>query len=83
MAIRPLPANGPSDAAESCERCAADSLKDFNGEVAVHFPGREGLNKPIVWVFPKLTICLHCGFAEFVLPEEQRAQLGDDDFAAK
>ena len=83
MASRPLPANFPRDGAASCERCASDSLKTFNGEVAVHFPGLEGLNKPIVWVFPRLTICLLCGFAEFVLPEEQRAKLGHDDFAAK
>ena len=78
MASRTLPAYFLRDGADTCERCASDSLKTFIGEVAVHFPGLEGLNKPIVWVFPKLTICLLCGFVEFVLPEEQRAQLAHE-----
>jgi hypothetical protein len=24
-----------------------------------------------VWVFPKLVVCLHCGFAEFALPQRE------------
>lgn len=67
----------------SCKQCASDYLKDFGGEVAIHFPGRDGLNKPIVWVFPKLMTCLDCGFVEFVLPEEEREQLRYDDFRAQ
>jgi len=43
----------------------------FNGEVAVHFPGLEGLKKSIAWVFPKLAVCLHCGLAEFIVPERE------------
>jgi hypothetical protein len=39
--------------------------------MAVHFPGLEGLNKPVVWVFPKLLVCLNCGFTEFVVPETE------------
>jgi hypothetical protein len=31
----------------------------------------KGLDKPIVWVFPKLAVCLHCGFTEFTLPERE------------
>lgn len=55
---------------ESCKRCAS-SLKDFNGELAIHFPGIDGLDKPIVWVFPKLRACLGCGFVEFELPDTE------------
>jgi hypothetical protein len=58
-----------------CKQCASEELKDFNGELAIHFPGLGGLNKPIVWVFPKLRVCLACGFGEFVVPEEQLKQL--------
>ena len=36
--------------------------RTFNGEIAIHFPGLEGLGKPIVWVFPKVLVCLICGF---------------------
>ena len=59
----------------SCKRCASAKVKDFNGELAIHFPGLEGLDKPIVWVFPKLAACLNCGFVEFVLPDEPMEQL--------
>ena len=58
-----------------CKRCASDYLKDLAGELAIHFPGLEGLNKPLVLVHPKLTVCLNCGFVEFVLPDEQKEQL--------
>ena len=59
----------------ACKRCSSAEVKDFNGELAIHFPGLEGLDKPIVWVFPKLAACLNCGFVEFVLPDEQKKQL--------
>jgi hypothetical protein len=39
-----------------------------NGEIAIHFPGLKGLDKPIVWVFPKLLVRLDCGFTEFTVP---------------
>ena len=62
------------EAVMSCKRCTSE-VKHFNGELGIHFPGLEGLDKPIVWVFPKLTVCLACGFAEFVVPHEPLEQL--------
>jgi len=36
-------------------------------------PGRAGYDKPGVWVFPKVLVCLNCGASVFALPEaEQR-----------
>jgi hypothetical protein len=55
----------------SCKGCQSDKPRVFNGEIAIHFPGLEGLDKPIVWVFPKLVVCLHCGFAEFAVPNRE------------
>jgi hypothetical protein len=55
----------------ACKGCHSEKQSVFNGEIAIHFPGREGLNKSIVWVFPKLVVCLHCGFAEFAVPERE------------
>ena len=55
-----------------CQRCGASpAARPFNGELALHFPGLDGLTKPIVWVFPRVLVCLECGFAEFVVPDEQ------------
>jgi hypothetical protein len=54
-----------------CRSCQSANQSAFNGEIAIHFPGLEGLDKPIVWVFPKLSVCLDCGFAEFTVPERE------------
>ena len=61
-----------------CKGCHSDSQRVFNGEIAIHFPGLEGLDKPIVWVFPKLVVCLHCGFTEFTVPERELQVLSQD-----
>jgi hypothetical protein len=59
----------------ACKVCGSENQKTFNGEVAIHFPGLAGLKKPIVWVFPKMLVCLQCGFAEFTVPEREMSVL--------
>ena len=58
-----------------CRSCQSANQSTFNGEIAIHFPGLEGLDKPIVWVFPKLLVCLNCGFTEFAIPEAELRRL--------
>jgi hypothetical protein len=55
----------------TCKGCHSDGLSLFNGETAIQFSGLEGLDKPIVWVFPSRVVCLHCGFTEFTVPERE------------
>jgi hypothetical protein len=43
--------------------------------MVVHLSGRENLDKPGVWVFSKLSICLHCGFLQSKIPASNLAQL--------
>jgi hypothetical protein len=62
-----MPAQGNS----VCRSCLGVNLKTFNGEMAMHFPGPAGLNKPIVWVFSTVAVCLNCGFSEFVVPARE------------
>ena len=66
----------------SCARCKSEDLKGFNGEIALHVPGLQGLDKPIVWVFPKVGLCLACGLAEFEVPAEQLKQFDGHDSRA-
>ena len=54
-----------------CKQCHSERLGNFSGELAIHFTGLAGLNKPIVWVFPKLLVCLNCGLTEFIVPERE------------
>ena len=58
-----------------CKGCAAENQRTFSGEVALHFPGLAGLDKPIVWVFPKVVVCLQCGLAKFTVPEREKSVL--------
>ena len=61
----------PAEGNSLCKSCLGVSLKTFNSEMAVHFPGRAGLNKAIVWVFSTVEVCLNCGFSEFVVPARE------------
>ncbi len=61
-----------------CRSCHSANQSTLNGEIAIHFPGLEGLDKPIVWVFPKLLVCLNCGFTEFAIPEAELHVLRDE-----
>ncbi|MGC1416673.1 MAG: hypothetical protein WA817_15415 [Candidatus Acidiferrum sp.] len=48
-------------------------------EIAIHFPGPKNIDKPIVWAFPEIVVCLDCGTAEFVVPESELRQLAKGD----
>jgi len=60
-----------------CKNCHSDNQRIFNGEVAIQSPGVAGLDKPVVFVFPQLLICLNCGFTEFVVPETELRALAE------
>lgn len=55
----------------SCLLCASDNQAEFGTEILVHFPGLKNLDKPPVWVFPKLLVCLDCGFSRFTTPQRE------------
>jgi hypothetical protein len=55
----------------SRDKCACENQREFNGEVAIHFPGIKGLQKPIVMIFPKVRVCMGCGYADFTVPERE------------
>jgi transcription elongation factor Elf1 len=55
----------------TCKNCGSDLEREFNGEIALHFSGLSGLDKPIVWVFPKVFVCLNCGSTEFQVPQNE------------
>jgi hypothetical protein len=62
----------------ACTFCGSERQGKFNAEIAIHFPGLHGLDKPIVWVFPQLLVCLNCGGAYFGIPEIELALLAED-----
>ena len=62
-----------------CKICHCSQQRNFPTEINIHFPGEKNLSKPSVWAFPKLLVCLDCGFTEFVLKEAELERLRDDD----
>jgi len=83
-----LPASTTSDRGsspvghvEKCRRCSSNTQNYFSGELAIHFTGLKGLDKPILWVFPKLLVCLTCGLTEFTVPERELRVLRDGTVA--
>jgi hypothetical protein len=60
----------------SCVSCASHNEKEFPTEVCIHFESPEDLSRPGVLVFPKLVVCLDCGFSRFTTPEAELVLLG-------
>ena len=59
----------------ACALCASDNQATFTAEMNIHSTGMENLDKPSVWVFPELLICLDCGFLQFAVPVTELALL--------
>jgi hypothetical protein len=55
----------------SCTACASANQVEFPTEIAIHFPGTRNPGKPHVFVFPKVLLCLDCGFSQFTVPETE------------
>jgi hypothetical protein len=54
----------------ACPSCSSKGWSKFNGELALHFPGLRGLDKPPVWAFPEVLVCLNCGFTVCTLKDD-------------
>lgn len=50
--------------------------------MAIHFAEPKAIDKPVVWVFSKVVVCLDCGTSEFALPEADLRQLAKGDAPA-
>ena len=60
----------------ACRSCRSENQTELGAEINIHFPGRRGLDKPTVMVYPKVVVCLDCGFTQFMLPETELRTLG-------
>jgi hypothetical protein len=55
----------------SCRSCGATDQTEFASELSLHVLGLENVDKPAVWAFPKLLVCMACGFAELTIGENE------------
>jgi hypothetical protein len=55
----------------SCKLCQSNNQKSFDSEISLYLPTLADVNTSPFLVFPKVFVCLDCGFIE--------GQLSDDD----
>ena len=65
-----------------CKSCKSPNQSEFSAEMCIHFLGLKNIDKSVVWVFPKVVVCLDCGTAEFTVPEADLRLLAKGDAAA-
>jgi hypothetical protein len=65
-----------------CELCASCNQAEFPTEIAVHLRGRENLARPHVLIFPKVLVCIACGFSRFTIQETELRLLKDETAAS-
>lgn len=59
----------------NCPSCQSSNLTEFTAEMILHFSGLKNVDKPGVWVFPKVSVCLDCGSSRFATPKTELAML--------
>jgi hypothetical protein len=65
-----------------CKSCGSIRRRNFTAEMGIHFPGLKNIDKPVVWVFPEIVVCMDCGISEFTMPETELRQLAIGDAGA-
>ena len=59
----------------SCLLCGSGNEVELTAEMLIHFSGLKNLDKPGVWVFPELFVCLDCGYSHFTVPKRELASI--------
>jgi hypothetical protein len=59
----------------TCLSCGSTKHAELTAEMLIHSPGLKNIDKPGVWLFPKLLICLNCGSSQFTVPEAEWASV--------
>jgi hypothetical protein len=62
-----------------CKSCKSLNQSKFTAEIAIQVPELNNIDKPVVWVFPEVVVCLNCGTAEFAVPEAELRELAKGD----
>jgi hypothetical protein len=58
-----------------CSFCTSSRQAEFPAEVNIHRQGLRNADKPGIFVFPRVVVCLDCGFSTFMTPETELLQL--------
>jgi hypothetical protein len=67
----------------SCLLCGSGNEAELTAEMLIHFSGLKNIEKPAVWLFPKLLVCLDCGSSRFTVPESKLGLLALLEYAGE
>jgi len=62
-----------------CALCKSSKQAEFTSEMMIHFRGIRNIDKPGVLMFPKVLVCLDCGYSRFTTPGTDLALLAGND----
>jgi hypothetical protein len=62
----------------SCLLCGSGNEAELVSEMIIHFSGPKNLDKPGVWVFSNVLVCLDCGSSHFTVPKTELASIAKD-----
>jgi hypothetical protein len=65
----------------SCQQCESSNEAELATEMIIHFSGLKNPDKPGVWVFSKLLVCLDCGRSRLKIPEKELAAVAKNTLA--
>jgi hypothetical protein len=72
----------PEEAGMPCKSCGSFNQIRYTAEIGIHFPELKNIDKPAVWVFPEVVVCLDCGNAEFAVPKAELRLVAKGNVAA-
>jgi hypothetical protein len=59
----------------NCVLCQSVNQAEFATEMMIHFSCRRYIDNRGVLAFPKISVCLDCGFSWFTMPEIELREL--------
>jgi hypothetical protein len=66
-----------------CPSCRSVKQAEFTAEMIIHSPGLKNIDRPSIWLFPELLVCLDCGFCRFTVSETELASIAEGTLADK
>jgi hypothetical protein len=70
--------NRRTEALMPCPSCGSGNQTEFTAEMIIHSSGLRNLDKPGVWIFSKVLVCLDCGCSHFTVPARELASIAKD-----
>jgi len=61
-----------------CLLCGSGNQAELTAEMVIQFSGLKNLDKPEVFVFSRLLVCLECGGSQFKIPEKELAAVAEN-----